>query len=104
MNALTQHERAVLNKAAAIIHKHTAYRSSWMFSFAHYEGCDPSFDATYFDSAREQHPLIEGATLADKIQAALEAESRVDGSREAMRERRIAALRRELAELAGDAA
>lgn len=101
MSHLTEEEYETLNKAHEIIARHTSYRASWMFGIQHYEGCEPAFNVTYFDSARFQHSFVGGITFADKIQNALEFEDTLPTPEQA-REMRIASLREELESLMGE--
>lgn len=98
MSHLTDDEFNALNKAHEIIARHTRYKSSWMFGIQHYDGCSPSFDVTYFDTARLQHSLVEGPTFADKIANALLFEDHLPTPEKA-RAMRIAELRAELNDL-----
>lgn len=104
MTELTQAERKILNRAHAIIAKHTAYGASWMIGIQHYRGCRPSFDLTYFDGGplHEQHSGLRGATFADKVQTALDIEAKDAITEEERRRLRAEMLRKELAELTGE--
>lgn len=95
---LSQHERSTLNEALAIIHRHTPLKASWHLGPHNYHGTPGCF-ATYFDSRGGQHDGLSGATFADRIQAALDFERRVQEGEEHFRAKRIESLRKQLANL-----
>lgn len=96
---LTTKERATINAAAEILMAHTAPEASWTLSGNHWYGSVEISSFTYFTAQRTQYTWCEGKTVADKVDWALarEAEEYVDP--EAIRLRRVASLKAELAKL-----
>lgn len=99
--ALTKYEIAALNKAEAIIAKHTPERASWQFSF-HAGGMYST--AAYFDSHGNQHMLWNEETLSGAIRAGIEIEATAAENADVIKLARIARLKDELAKLSGEAA
>lgn len=100
MGILTGKERKTLNDAMAVFERHTVRRASWMFGPAFYDhGGYSSFTTggvTYFSSDGEQNSYVPGNTFADRVDAALEIEARVEKDAETIKQRKIDRLRAEL--------
>ena len=104
MSHLTKAERKTLNDAMAIINSRTAVRSSAMIYFSHYaHEKTPSHDLTFWTPAGKQHSLTRGDTFADKVDAYIQACSREVHNEAIAKEERAKKLRKELAELEGEA-
>lgn len=107
MTKLTTAERKTLNEAHAIIARNTVHGASWQIGIQYFDGCPPTFDVTYFDSSkwdRKQHSDVRGATMADKIQYAIDREAEANKDEEASKKLRVEALRKQLSELTGESA
>lgn len=96
---LTAEERATINAAAEILLAHTAPEASWSLSGNHWHGSTGISSFTYFTGQRTQHTWCEGETVADKVDWALAQEAAEHIDEEAARQRRVAALKAELAKL-----
>lgn len=96
---LTAKERATINAAAEILLAHTAPNASWWLSGNHWHGSVDIDGFTYFTSQRTQHTWCEGETVADKVDWALAQEAAEYVDPEVVRQRRVDALRAELAKL-----
>lgn len=96
---LTAEERATINAAAEILLAHTAPDASWSLSGNHWRGSADITSFTYFTGQRTQHTWCEGETVADKVDWALAQEADECLDQEAVRQRRVDALKAELAKL-----
>lgn len=99
--ALTKQEIAALDKAAAIILKHTPGKASWQFSFHSY---GMSASAAYFDSNGTQHMLWNDETLSSAVQSGVNIETKSSENAEAAKEAKIERLKAELSRLTGESA
>jgi hypothetical protein len=103
MAHLTEAERQTLNDAMDIILGHTNRGASWQIYAAHYpSGLNNSL--CYFDSEGGQHSSIYAETFAGCVENALAAESRAKRNSAEIRNLRIEALRKQLADLTGEPA
>lgn len=96
---LTAKERATINAAAEILLAHTAPGASWSLSGDNWHSPANITSFTYFTAARTQHTWCEGETVADKVDWALAQEAAEFLDKEAARQRRIDAIKAELARL-----
>lgn len=96
---LTAEERATINAAAEILLAHTAREASWSMSGNRWHDPARVDTFTYFTSQRTQHTWCEGETVADKVDWALAQEAAEQIDKEAIRQRRVDALKAELARL-----
>jgi len=96
---LTAEERATINAAAEILLAHTAPDASWSLSGNHWHGSASITSFTYFTSQKTQHTWCKGETVADKVDWALVQEADECLDQEAVRQRRVDALKAELAKL-----
>lgn len=102
---LTTAERETLNKAMDIILAHTPEGASFLIDARHPKGFRQDFGVCYFTSkVHTQHSFITGETFADRIQFAIDRETDERGDPERANAQRIAQLRKQLAELTGEAA
>ena len=102
---LTAAERETLNKALEIIFAHTPEGASFLIDARHPKGFKQDFGVCYFTSkVRTQHSFIPGETFADRIQFAIDRETDERADPEKANAQRIANLRKQLAELTGEAA
>ena len=96
---LTDKERATINAAAEILLSHTAPGVSWSLSGNHWHSPADITSFTYFTAQRTQYTWCQGETVADKVDWALAREAAEFFDPEATRQRRIDALKAELAGL-----
>ena len=99
MSVLTPAERKTLNRAFEILSERTPEGASWYPSI--HKGWR---DLTYFTALKTQMSSIPGKTFADKVQAALDQQTKEDANADLAKENRIAELQRQLVSLTGGAA
>jgi hypothetical protein len=99
-DGLTAQEIETLDRAAAIIAKHTPSAACWSFSFY---STGVFGGAAYFDSNKTQHMIWGKKTVSEIIQAGIEIERDAASHAEAAKLQRIESLKAELGQLTGGA-